>query len=60
MIFFRKKYELTPKVSFGEPVSVDELLSEGGDTSLMELIIERARQLLAFPTTSDECQPGEL
>jgi hypothetical protein len=60
MIFFGKKYELTPKISFGEPVCVDELLSEGGDTTLMKPIIERARHLLAVHTASEECQPGEF
>ena len=55
MIFFGKKYELSPKVSFGNAVSVDELQADGGDTNLMGPLIERARQLLDEHTTSEGC-----
>ena len=47
MIFSGRKLNLTPKVSFAEPLTLEELREEGGSEGITELIVERARQLMA-------------
>ena len=59
MMFFAKKFNLTPKVTFGEPLTTGELLAAGNSESIMGAIIDQARQVLAIHTASAGCLADE-
>jgi len=59
MMFFAKKFNLNPKVTFGEPLSTSELLAAGDVESIMGVIIDQARQVLAIHTASAGCLADE-
>ena len=45
-LFFPHSFGLTPRISFGEPLSITELSTEGEPTTILDAIIEQARELL--------------
>ncbi len=59
MMFFAKKFNLNPKVTFGEPLTTSELLAAGNPESIMGAIIDQARQVLAIHTASAGCLADE-
>jgi len=59
MMFLAKKFNLTPKVTFGEPLTTGELLAAGNPESIMGAIIDQARQVLAIHTASTDCLADE-
>jgi 1-acyl-sn-glycerol-3-phosphate acyltransferase len=46
-LFFPHSFGLTPRISFGEPLSITELPTKGDAPAFLDGIIEQARQLLA-------------
>jgi hypothetical protein len=47
MMFSQRRFDLTPRVTFAEPVTVDELGVTSGSKGITGLIVERAKQVLA-------------
>jgi hypothetical protein len=45
-VFSQRRFDLTPRVTFAEPVTVDELRSESESKGVTEAIVDRARQVL--------------
>ena len=59
MMFFTKKFNLNPKVTFGEPRIYGELLAAGSPEGIMSAIIDQARQVLTIHTASAGCLADE-
>ncbi|MFC2054485.1 1-acyl-sn-glycerol-3-phosphate acyltransferase [Chloroflexota bacterium] len=59
MMFLAKKFNLNPKVTFGEPLTTGDLLAAGNHESIMSAIIDQARQVLAIHTASARCLADE-
>lgn len=62
LLWERKRFVLTPKVTFAPPVTLDELRAEVDTAGLLPTIITRAQGLLATHLATDgltqESQPG--
>ena len=52
--FISRDFSLIPRISFGAPLTIDELIGMGATPNVMDEIIDRARQLL---TTHVEHNP---
>jgi hypothetical protein len=45
-MLINKKVDLIPKISFSDPITVDDLLARMDSSSVMVEIVQRARELM--------------
>jgi hypothetical protein len=56
-LIFPHSVHLTPRISYGKPLTFDELQADNDSSDLMQVVVERARLLLSTHTASVGCSP---